>query len=110
MMNKKESKTIFHSFQEVAAFLGTSNKQQKKKISQEKKDKFTKRHLCPACHQPMTYCGGNIMVCMTKGCEGISHKTIDPVTKEERIWHTASYHILDDKGASIANYLLNDED
>lgn len=107
-MRPKNTNKIFHSFTEVAAFLGF-NVSKEKKPTEEHITKFKSYHLCPNCRKPMVYCGGNIMVCQTEGCKGVPHKFIDKETGEEKVWYTSSYHILDDKGAKLANKLLSNE-
>ena len=107
-MSKKNEKTIFHSFREAFESLGFKVSDQKKEPTQDRKDKFVRYHLCPNCKRPMTYCGGNIMVCMNDNCKGIQHKYTDQETGEERIWYSNSYHLLDEKGASIANNLFGE--
>lgn len=104
----KQKKTIFHSFKEVAEFLGLNTVKQNPKKQKEQIEKFKKYHLCPTCHVPMTYCGGNIMVCQNRSCKGIPHKYVDPETGKEKVWYSASYQILDGKGEKIAERLLSD--
>lgn len=96
---------VFHSFKDVAAYLGFKVTGEYR-ASEEQKVKFTRRHLCPACHRPMTHCGGNVMVCQNDGCKGIPHKVIDLETKSERIWYSTPYHVLDDYGAKIAESMF----
>lgn len=107
-MNGKNN-NIFHSFQEVASFLGFKIENKKQKVNEDKVERFKQYHLCPACHRPMTYCGGNIMVCQTNGCKGMPHKFIDPETGNEKVWYTACYHILDEKGENIAMNLFSED-
>ena len=106
-MNENKNK-IFHSFSEVASYLGFDSTDKKKKVKEEQIIRFKKYHLCPACHRPMTYCGGNIMVCQTESCKGIAHKSIDPETGKERTWYSACYHVLDTKGEQIAERLFSE--
>ena len=105
---KKQNKTIFHTFKEVAEYLGFKIAKQNPQKKEEQVTKFKKYHLCPACHVPMTYCGGNIMVCQNEDCKGISHKYIDSETGEEGTWYTSSYQILDATGERLAEKLLSD--
>lgn len=106
-MNKKK-KTIFHSFQEVAEYLGFNIIKTTPKKNEEQIVRFKKYHLCPACHLPMTYCGGNIMVCQNNSCKGLSYNYTNPETGEVRTRYTACYHILDEKGEKIAERLLSE--
>ena len=96
---------IFHSFKEVAGYLGFKMIGDYK-VSEEQKVKFTRRHLCPSCHRPMVFCGGNIMVCQAPDCKGIPHKYIDQETGKERVWYSTSYHVLDERGAKIAESMF----
>ena len=105
---KNNNKTIFHSFEEVAKYLGIKTNKQNPKNKEEQIVRFKKYHLCPTCHVPMTYCGGNIMVCQNENCKGVPHKYVDDETGAERIWYSNSYQILDEKGEQIANRLLSD--
>ena len=104
-MNQNKDK-VFHSFREVADFLKMKPQEKKTKASEEQITRFKKYHLCPACRQPMTYCGGNIMVCQNERCKGIAHKFVDSETGKEKIWYSASYHVLDEKGEKIAERLF----
>ena len=106
---KDNNNKVFHSFNEVASFLGFNRKEKKQKPKEEQIIKFKQYHLCPACHKPMTYCGGNIMVCQTDGCKGMPHKFIDQETGNEKVWYTACYHILDEKGENIAKNLFSED-
>ena len=105
-MSKENKKTIYHSFREAFEAMGFKCTDKKNEPTQDRKDKFTRYHLCPTCKKPMTFCGGNIMVCMNDSCQGIPHKFTDRNTGEERTWYTSSYHLLDDKGAKIASNLF----
>lgn len=103
---EQKTNTIFHSFQEVAKHLGFNVVEKKAKPKEDLVIKFKKYHLCPACHQPMTYCGGNIMVCQNKSCKGLAHKSLDVETGKERTWYSTCYHVLDEKGEKIAQRLF----
>lgn len=103
---KDNRKTIFHSFLEVAEYFGFVKKANNDP-KEEQIAKFKKYHLCPACHVPMTYCGGNIMVCQNKDCKGIQHKYVDSETGTEKVWYSNSYQLLDEKGERIAERLLS---
>ena len=102
------SAKIFHSFLELAEHFGI-NKRNEAKPKEEQVEKFKKYHLCPACHVPMTYCGGNIMVCQNKSCKGIKHTYTDSETGTEKTWYSVSYQLLDAKGEKIASKLLSDK-
>lgn len=77
----------------------------KAKLAEQQKV-FINKHKCKACGVPMTYTGGNIMVCKNPKCKGIEIK------REDKEGNTItsyinSCEILGEKGAEIANNIFN---
>ena len=72
----------------------------------KQREHFLGKHLCSACKKPMTYIGGNQMVCQNENCKGIKHET-KTETGDVRIWYTPSFELLDDKGADIAHNIFS---
>lgn len=99
----------YTSFEEVAKAFGRKpvRKQttDKTKLAKQRKY-FLSRHICEACHNPMTYVGGNMMVCTCDECKGIKHEKEVKETAEIRTWYSTSFELLDDKGAMIASNLF----
>lgn len=100
----------YTSFEELRAAWGLSPvvKQTKDKAKLEKqRENFCKRHLCPACRQPMVYSGiGNQMVCKNEKCLGIKHEQKNSETGEIKVYYSPAFEVLDDLGASIAENIF----
>ncbi len=78
----------------------TSNKKKLEMIQQ----RFYNRHVCPLCHNTMKHIEGtNVMVCGNPDCKGADIK----VSKDKRVKSSPS-HLLDSKGAAIANSIFYD--
>lgn len=95
-----QSNAHYSSLEELRKAFGLKaiKKQTKdKKKLESQREKFCSHHKCRACGQPMTYIGGNIMVCSNPECKGIKL----PKKGEEQRYIT-SYDELDDKSAEIA--------
>jgi hypothetical protein len=108
-MSKGET-AHYSSFEELRAAYGLEPviRQTKDKNKLEKqRENFSKRHLCPACKQPMIYIGGNIMVCQAENCKGIKHESKNELG-ETRVWYTVPYELLDEKGADVAYNVLTE--
>ena len=71
----------------------------------EQRSMFLKKHLCDSCGEPMTYIGGNQMVCKNENCKGIPHERIDS-EGNVTVYYTTSYELLSDIGAIIANNIF----
>ena len=81
-------------------------KQTKDKAKLEKqRETFSNKHLCSACKSPMTYIGGNQMVCQNEKCSGIKHETKNK-EDEVRVWYTPSFELLDNRSADIAENIF----
>lgn len=78
-----------------------------KKRLESQRERFQGSHLCPACKQPMTFVeGANVMSCKNPECKGIKNVTVDEETGEEKVFYTPAYHLLDEKGAKIAQNIF----
>ena len=76
----------------------TSNKKKLEAIQK----RFYARHVCPICHQEMRHIEGtNVMVCANPECKGIEIKV-----SKDRKTKSSPAHLLDDKGAKIANNIF----
>lgn len=101
----------YSSFEELGKAWGCKPviKQTKDKAKLEKqRENFLGRHLCSACKTPMTYIGGNQLVCKNESCKGIKHESKNEQTGETKIWYTPSFDLLDEKGAEIAENIFTD--
>lgn len=99
----------YTSFEELAKAFGRKpiKKQtsDKEKLAKQRED-FCNKHVCEACKSPMTYIGGNQMVCANEKCKGIKHERQNELG-ETIVWYTTSYDLLDRKGAEIANNIFS---
>lgn len=108
-MRNEKSGTRYFSFAELAEAWGI--KPQKKTNNAKRKEqieKFNTYHRCQTCKRPLTYIGGNIMVCQNDKCPGIKHTRKDDETGEEKVWYSPSFEELTNKFADYANYLFED--
>ena len=108
-MSKGET-AHYSSFEELRTAWGLAPviKQTKDKAKLEKqRENFLNRHLCPACKQPMSYLGGNMMACQNENCKGIKHEAKNDLG-ETRVWYTVPYELLDEKGSDVANNIFAD--
>ena len=90
MKEKKDNR--YFGFEDVLVRyykIAVKPKNKNKNKNEEFKNKFEKRHTCHTCHTPLTYVGGNIMVCKNPSCN--SH----------------SYELLDSQGKQIAESIYN---
>lgn len=71
----------------------------------KQQETFCSRHLCSACHQPMTWIGGNMMTCTNEKCKGIPVERTDK-EGNVKVSYLTSYDLLDDKGAEIAQNIF----
>lgn len=71
----------------------------------EQCEKFCGKHKCKACNQPMTYIGGNQMVCQNEKCKGIKIEREDK-DGNKIVSYVPSFDLLDDTGAEIANNIF----
>lgn len=105
----KGEREYYTSFEDLAKAFGCKpvRKQttDKQKLNSQR-EKFMGKHLCKNCKQPMTYIGGNQIVCTNEKCPGIKHEVINEETKEKRIWYTPSFDLLDNRGAEIAENIF----
>lgn len=72
----------------------------------EQQERFCSKHKCKACGKPMTYIGGNQMVCTNENCKGIKIEHTDN-DGNILVSYETSYDLLDDLGAEIANNIFN---
>lgn len=98
----------YSSFEECAKAWGcrpVSKKTKNEKKLKEQQEKFNSRHKCKACGEPMTFIGGNQMVCLNESCKGIKEERTD---KEGNVIVTykPSFELLDRKSAEIANNIF----
>ena len=50
---------------------------EEKEIKNKEKRKNAMIGVCPVCGQPMSYIGGNVLVCKNEGCKGVPYKVIE---------------------------------
>lgn len=112
MKNEKMSKGVtacYTSLEELRAAWGlkpvTRRTKDENKLNTQR-IKFQKNHLCKSCGKPMTFIGGNQMVCSNSDCLGIE---IEHTDKEGNITMTylPSYDLLDNKGTVIAQNIFD---
>ena len=100
-----DTTTHFTSFEELRAAWGlkplTKKRTKDTKKLESQREAFCKKHLCKACGRPMTYIGGNQMVCSNQDCMGIRFERKGKDGNTE-VHYSPSYELLDDKGAVIA--------
>lgn len=48
-----------------------------REIKNKEKRKEAMIGVCPVCHKPMTYIGGNVVVCQNEGCTGMPYTVIE---------------------------------
>lgn len=102
----------YTSFEEMALALGrkpiTRQEKDADKLEKER-ESFCKKtkSICSACKKPMTYIGGNQMVCTNLDCKGIKHERTDATTKEVRVWYTPSYQLLSKRDSRRANNIFS---
>ena len=94
----------YSSFEEMGRCWGCKPVTRKNKDENKVKKQqevFCGKHKCKACGEPMTWVGGNMMVCKNEKCKGIK---IEKEDKEgnKSVSYITSYDLLDDTGASIA--------
>lgn len=70
------------------------------------REKFSNNHKCKACGKPMTFIGGNQMVCTNPDCKGIEIERTDADGNTIKNY-LVSYDLLDSKGAIIASNIFN---
>lgn len=106
----KNDNEHYTSFEEMAKawkckpnVMQTNNKEK----LELQRENFCKKHLCRSCKQPMSYIGGNQMVCTNENCKGIKNEYKNEETGETRVWYVTSYDLLDEKGSEIANNLFS---
>lgn len=109
MRNNTKQKT-FDSLTDLRAEFGLNpiryQTKNKKKLESQR-EHFSSKHVCPACGENMSYVQGtNVMVCTNKSCQGVEHKVVDEESGEEKVWHSLSFHSLDDTGAKIASNIF----
>lgn len=98
----------YSSFEELGKAFGCRpvNKRTKdEKKLKEQQEKFNAKHKCKACGQPLTYIGGNQMVCLNADCKGIKHKRTD-AEGNVIVTYRPSYELLNSKSAEIANNIF----
>lgn len=100
----------YSSFEELGKAWGlkpiTKQTKDKKKLNNQR-EAFAKRHLCPACKQPMTYIdGSNIMSCLEEGCRGVKREFKNEETGEIIVRFEPAFHTLNDLGAEIATNIF----
>lgn len=100
-----DTDTRYTSFKDLRAAWGlkplTKKRTKDAKKLESQRESFCKKHLCRACGNPMTYIGGNQMVCSNPDCLGIKHEREGKDGNIE-VSYSPSYELLDDKGAVIA--------
>lgn len=100
----------YTSLEELRAAWGLSpvirQNKDKNKLGKQR-EVFLGKHLCSACKMPMTYIGGNQLVCQNIECKGIKHET-KLEDGNVKIWYTPSFDLLDDKGSEIAYNLFTE--
>lgn len=104
----KDKKDNYSSLEELRADWGLPPVSKRTKDLNKLKgqqDRFYKRHTCSNCSKPLTYVGGNIMVCTNESCRGIKSEFKD---KEGNtvVRYYPSFELLDTKGADIASNIL----
>lgn len=112
MKNKRMSKDVtacYSSLEELREAWGLKpvikrTKDENKLNSQ--REKFQKNHLCKACGKPMTFIGGNQMVCTNPDCYGIKNEYKDKDGKIA-VYYSTSYNLLDEKGSIIAQNIFD---
>lgn len=111
MKDKRLSKGVtehYTSFEELARAWNVKpvTKQTKDKAKLEKqRETFSNKHLCSACKSPMTYIGGNQLVCQNEKCNGIKHETKNK-DGEVKVWYTPSFELLDNRSSEIAGNIF----
>lgn len=104
----KDVSEYYTSFEELRTAWGLKpvikQTSDKSKLSLQRQ-KFYERNLCSVCKQPMTYIGGNQLVCKNVACNGYKHE-IETDYGEKRIYYTPVFKLLDKKSAEIANNLF----
>lgn len=96
----------YSSFEELGKSWGlkphTKQTKDKKKLENQR-ESFCKRHLCPACKEPMSYLeDSNIMCCQNENCEGLKYEMKNNETGEIKYRYEIPFHTLDSRGAEIA--------
>lgn len=106
--NDKNTTEHYTSFEDLASAFGKKpfKKQTKdaKKLKSQRK-RFLDNHRCRLCHKPMTFVGGNQMVCENPNCIRIlkKHDNFGNLIEERRI---SPYQLLDSKSAEIAQNIF----
>lgn len=100
----------YESFADFAKAVGCKPAKMKtgsqKKLDAQRKQ-FSKKHICRACGQPMTYNPNtNIMSCTNPNCKGIKRTKKDK-DGNEVVYYEPSFEMLSDKGADIANVIFS---
>jgi hypothetical protein len=99
----------YSSFEECAKAFGCKPVVKKTKDENKLKaqrEKFSAKHKCKACGQPMSWVGSSIMTCMNDKCKGIKVER-DGADGNKIISYVVSYDLLDDLGAEIANNIFS---
>lgn len=102
----------YSSFEELGRAWGlrpvVKQTKDKKKLSSQR-EAFGKRHLCPACKEPMTYVGGsNIMCCQQPDCNGVKREFRNDETGDVIVKYEPAFHTLDTLGAEIATNIFTE--
>ena len=107
LRNDKSTVARYSSFAEVAAAFGKKpvEKKNNKKIKKIR-ETFTKKYICRACGKPMTFIGGNQMVCQNESCKGIKIFGRNKAG-EEVVSYAPSYCILKAKDARYAQKIFS---
>lgn len=103
----KNDTAHYSSFEEAAKAFKCKEKRKHNNDEnklQEQRKKFL--GTCKACHNPLVYKGGNILVCNNPDCKGLKHSIIDEKTGEEKVWYTPIFRLLDNRGEKIANHIF----
>lgn len=98
----------YSSFEECAKAFGCKPVVKKTKDENKLKsqrEKFSAKHKCKACGQPMSWVGGSIMTCTNDKCKGIKVER-DGADGNKIISYMVSYDLLDDLGSTIAQNLF----
>ena len=82
MMKEGKKNNRYFGFDDVLENFYKVKPKTVSKTNEEFKKKFEKRHSCKSCGNPLTYVGGNVMVCKNSECSGSYFELLDEHGKE----------------------------
>lgn len=109
MRINQRGEACYSSFEELAAAFNLKPVQKVTKDKEKlelQREKFTSKHKCKACGEPMSYVPGtSVMTCTNEKCKGIKYETVD-AEGNKKINYFVSYDLLDEVGTDIASNIL----